>query len=184
MVVPRRPRLMRPISRCFAGSAANGPWSLYVADTQALDYGAISNGWSLNLSIGNPVPSYTDLELTVVPRPPAATVSNNLVYTVGLTNYGPAPATGVVITDVLPSGRGFYVSNNFPGDRQQQRGFDLCRQHPGVRRRHFFQRRRHAGGRHDGDQCVPGCLTTNLKAAPTTRPTWSPRLASRAPIWE
>jgi uncharacterized repeat protein (TIGR01451 family) len=98
----------------FNGTVVNGLWQLFVADTKLLDYGAINNGWSLSLGIGNPVPSYTDLELTVVQSSGVATVSNNLIYTIGLTNYGPAPATGVVITDVLPPGV-IYVSNNFSG---------------------------------------------------------------------
>jgi uncharacterized delta-60 repeat protein/uncharacterized repeat protein (TIGR01451 family) len=98
----------------FNGTAANGLWQLFPADTALLDYGAISNGWSLNLGIGNPVPPSTDLELTVVQSSVVATVSNNLIYTIGLTNFGPAPATGVVITDVLSPGVA-YVSNNFPG---------------------------------------------------------------------
>ena len=98
----------------FSGTAADGTWSLYVADTKTLDYGWISNGWSLNLSTGNPVPSYTDLELSVTAAPALATVGNNLIYTVGLTNYGPAGASGVFITNILPAGL-TYLSNNFPG---------------------------------------------------------------------
>ena len=98
----------------LSGTAANGNWLLYVFDAQLLDYGAISNGWSLNLSTGNPVASYTDLELTVVPSPASATVSNVLIYMVGLTNYGPAAATGVVISNILPPGL-TYLSNNFLG---------------------------------------------------------------------
>jgi uncharacterized delta-60 repeat protein/uncharacterized repeat protein (TIGR01451 family) len=98
----------------LSGAPANGPWALYVADTKILDYGAINGGWSVNLSTGNPVPAYTDLELTVVPSPSAATVSNLLLYTVALTNYGPAGATGVVITNLLPPGLA-YLSNNFAG---------------------------------------------------------------------
>ena len=98
----------------FAGTAANGAWSLYVADAKPQDYGAINNGWSLNLSIGNPVPAYTDLELTVGQSPASATLGNTNVYTVALTNYGPAAATGVIITNILPSGLA-YVSNSFSG---------------------------------------------------------------------
>jgi uncharacterized repeat protein (TIGR01451 family)/uncharacterized delta-60 repeat protein len=98
----------------FNGTIANGAWMLYVADTEVLDYGAINNGWSLSLGIGNPVSPSTDLELSVVQASAAATVSNYLVYTIALTNYGPAPATGVVITDVLPPGVA-YASNNYPG---------------------------------------------------------------------
>jgi uncharacterized repeat protein (TIGR01451 family)/uncharacterized delta-60 repeat protein len=97
----------------FAGTNINGLWSLYVADTESPNYGAISNGWSLNISSGNPVPAYTDLELTVVPSPSSPAVGGVLTYTVGLTNYGPAPATGVFITNIIPSGL-TYLSNNFP----------------------------------------------------------------------
>ena len=60
------------------------------------------------------MPSYTDLELSVVPTTSTATVGNNLVYTVGLTNYGPAGATGVVLTNILPAGL-TYTGNNFAG---------------------------------------------------------------------
>jgi uncharacterized repeat protein (TIGR01451 family) len=45
---------------------------------------------------------------------PTATVGNNLVYAVGLTKYGPAGATGVVITNILPADLA-YSGNNFPG---------------------------------------------------------------------
>jgi uncharacterized repeat protein (TIGR01451 family) len=43
--------------------------------------------------------------------PAAATLSNTLVYTIDVTNYGPAAATNVVITDTLPAGAS-YVSNS------------------------------------------------------------------------
>jgi uncharacterized repeat protein (TIGR01451 family) len=68
----------------------------------------------LNISTGNPVPSDSDLELYVTAAPSLATVSNVLVYSVTLTNYGPAVASGVVISNVVPSGF-TYLSNNFPG---------------------------------------------------------------------
>jgi uncharacterized repeat protein (TIGR01451 family) len=54
------------------------------------------------------------LELTAVASPSSATVSNVLIYTIGLTNYGPAGATGVIITNILPQSV-TYLSNNFPG---------------------------------------------------------------------
>ena len=107
----------------FAGTAANGPWSLYVADTKAQDFGAINGGWSLNLSTGNPVPAYTDLELTVAQSPALATVGNDLIYTVSLTNYGPSPATGVIITNILPPAADLAgVSNNFSGNFASNNG--------------------------------------------------------------
>jgi len=78
------------------------------------DFGMITSGWSLNLGAGNPVPSDADLEISVVPVPSTATVSNVLTYAIGLTNYGPATATGVVVTNPLPSGL-TYQSNTFSG---------------------------------------------------------------------
>jgi uncharacterized repeat protein (TIGR01451 family) len=96
------------------GAVANGIYSLYVADTKLQDYGAINGGWALNIAAGNPVPSDSDLELSVTAAPSIATVSNVLVYSVAVTNYGPANASGVVISNVLPPGF-TYLSNNFPG---------------------------------------------------------------------
>jgi uncharacterized delta-60 repeat protein/uncharacterized repeat protein (TIGR01451 family) len=98
----------------LAGTQANGNWSLYIADTQTGDYGQVSNGWNLNLSTGNPVASYSDLELSVIPAPALATTGNNLVFAVTLTNYGPAAATGVNLTNIIPAGL-TYLSNNFAG---------------------------------------------------------------------
>jgi uncharacterized delta-60 repeat protein/uncharacterized repeat protein (TIGR01451 family) len=93
---------------------ANGIWSLYVADTGAPDTGVISNGWALNISAGNVVPANADLQLAVTIPPTPVTVSNVLTYTIAVTNYGPAVASGVVISNVVPSGL-TYLSNNFPG---------------------------------------------------------------------
>ena len=95
-------------------TVANGIWSLYVADTKLQDYGAVNGGWALNISTGNPVPANSDLELNVTAAPSLVTVSNVLVYSVGLTNYGPAVATGVVISNAVPPGF-TYLSNNFSG---------------------------------------------------------------------
>jgi uncharacterized repeat protein (TIGR01451 family) len=84
---------------------------LWVVDDDTLDSGYISNGWILNISIGSPVESDADLELAVSPSPSNPTLSNTLTYSVTLTNYGPAGATNVVITDVLPAGVSFVGSS-------------------------------------------------------------------------
>jgi uncharacterized repeat protein (TIGR01451 family) len=68
----------------------------------------------LNISAGNVVPANADLQLTVTIPPTPVTVSNVLTYTIAVTNYGPAVASGVVISNVVPSGLA-YLSNNFPG---------------------------------------------------------------------
>lgn len=94
----------------FVGGPPNGTWALWVVDTVTLDAGYISNGWILNISSGQPIESDSDLGVTVSASPAVATVSNVLTYSITVTNYGPAPATNVVITDPIPAGT-FYLTN-------------------------------------------------------------------------
>ncbi|HWD19008.1 MAG TPA: Calx-beta domain-containing protein, partial [Verrucomicrobiae bacterium] len=98
----------------FVGTLANGNWNLWIFDDKALDHGAISNGWTLNLSVGSVVPENSDLEVTVNSSPVAPTTNNVLTYTIGVTNYGPAGATNVVISDFLAPSVA-YVTNSFSG---------------------------------------------------------------------
>jgi uncharacterized repeat protein (TIGR01451 family) len=98
----------------FVGTSPVGEWSLWVLDDKRLDVGGISNGWTLNLTVGQPVPENADLEVTVEAAPAAPTTNNIIVYSIGVTNYGPAGATNVIISDVLP-GSMVYVSNSFAG---------------------------------------------------------------------
>jgi uncharacterized repeat protein (TIGR01451 family)/uncharacterized delta-60 repeat protein len=95
----------------FVGQSPNGIWSLFVANEAFKDQGYISNGWSLSVSTGSPVESDSDLELAMTVAPAAATQSNILTYTVSVTNYGPAGATNVIITDTLPSGVSYVGTN-------------------------------------------------------------------------
>jgi uncharacterized repeat protein (TIGR01451 family) len=95
----------------FIGQSPNGIWSLFVADESYPDQGYISNGWSLSISTGVPVQSDSDLEMVMNATPAAATQSNLLTYSISVTNYGPATATNVIITDTLPSGVS-YVGNS------------------------------------------------------------------------
>jgi uncharacterized repeat protein (TIGR01451 family) len=95
----------------FVGQAPNGTWSLFAADDDYLDQGYISNGWSLSISAGIPVESDSDLELTMTATPPAGSLGSSLTYNISVTNYGPAVATDVVVTDALPSGVTFVSSS-------------------------------------------------------------------------
>jgi uncharacterized repeat protein (TIGR01451 family)/uncharacterized delta-60 repeat protein len=95
----------------FDAESPNGNWSLFVVDDKALDSGYISNGWILNIGTGTPVESDVDLELSLTASPSIATTGNMLVYSLGITNYGPAGATNVVITDPLPPGVA-YIGNS------------------------------------------------------------------------
>ena len=83
---------------------------LFVADDNTLDNGYISNGWTLTVSTGIPVESDADLEMGMTAAPAGITLSNILVYTISVTNSGPAVATNVLITDTLPAGAA-YVSS-------------------------------------------------------------------------
>ncbi len=95
----------------FAGQSPNGNWSLFVADEAYQDHGYISNGWSLNISTGIPVVANSDLELAMTVSPTSATLGNTLTYSITVTNYGPAEATNVWITNTLPAGAS-YVSSS------------------------------------------------------------------------
>jgi uncharacterized repeat protein (TIGR01451 family) len=88
----------------FIGQSPNGIWSLFAADEEYLDQGYISNGWSISISTGSPVESDSDLEMAMTVAPAAATLGNTLTYSISVTNYGPAAATNVWITNTLPSG--------------------------------------------------------------------------------
>ena len=42
-------------------------------------------------------------------------MTSNLTYTLTLTNYGPATATSIVVTDALPAGMAYVSSSPSPG---------------------------------------------------------------------
>ena len=85
------------------GVDPNGVWSLYVSDDTRLEAGAISNGWSLELFLGN---NFTnDLAIT-------QSVPTNLfrgqtaLIALSVTNQGPTNATSVYVTNVIPANVG------------------------------------------------------------------------------
>ena len=98
-----------PNLNTFFATPANGQWLLWVVDTVPFNSGEISNGWILNLSTGIPVEADSDLWVSVLTTSDL-TLSNQFAGTITVTNYGPAPATDVVITEPIPPGVA-YVSN-------------------------------------------------------------------------
>ena len=88
----------------FAGSNPNGSWSLYIIDDTPLDSGAISNGWSLNLSTAALVPTSADLGVSMTASQPGVIATSNVTFTITAANYGPAAASGVVVTNTMPAG--------------------------------------------------------------------------------
>ena len=91
------------LSSLCAGNP-NGAWSLFVIDDAAINAGAISNGWSLTLITSSPVGSAADVGISMTASPSPASVSNNLTFLIAVTNYGPSPSAGVIVTDALPAG--------------------------------------------------------------------------------
>jgi uncharacterized repeat protein (TIGR01451 family) len=64
----------------------------------------------VTLTIGTPA---ADLSITLTNAPDPATVGTDVTYTI--TNGGPAPATGVVVTDHLPAAAAFVSAAASPG---------------------------------------------------------------------
>jgi uncharacterized repeat protein (TIGR01451 family)/uncharacterized delta-60 repeat protein len=95
----------------FAGQPANGNWLLWASDDDTLDQGYISNGWTITINTGIPVEADSDLELAMSSTTTSATLSNALTYTISVTNFGPAIATNVLISDTLPAGVAYVGTN-------------------------------------------------------------------------
>jgi uncharacterized repeat protein (TIGR01451 family) len=86
------------------GGNPNGTWSLFVLDDQSPDSGAISNGWSLTLTLASPVGYSADVGISISTSATNVLVNSNAVFIVGVTNYGPSTSSNVLVSDTLPSG--------------------------------------------------------------------------------
>ncbi|MSU57841.1 MAG: DUF11 domain-containing protein [Pedosphaera sp.] len=87
----------------FNGGSGNGNWSLYVVDDATGDAGLVSGGWSLDITTVNPVSPVADLAVTISGAPAQQLVGSAVIYSITVTNRGPATATGVTVTDNLPA---------------------------------------------------------------------------------
>lgn len=91
----------------FIGNNPNGLWSLFVFDDTPLNSGNISNGWALSLTTAAAVSGASDVGLTMAANMPNVVQSNDVQFTIFLTNYGPSVANNVVVTNLLPAGTVF-----------------------------------------------------------------------------
>jgi uncharacterized repeat protein (TIGR01451 family) len=92
----------------FAGQSANGTWQLWVRDQFGGDSGSIAS-WSLSIApdtslTGGPA---ADITPALSQSSSAIAVGAAITYTATVTNNGASTATGVVLTDVLPTGLTF-----------------------------------------------------------------------------
>jgi len=99
----------------FNGVNPNGNWSLYVFDDSGGDSGAISNGWSLQLSMITPVNQLADLRLAGVAGPNPCMAGDILTYTYTVTNGGPNAAAAVAFTNTLPAGVALVAATSSQG---------------------------------------------------------------------
>ena len=88
----------------FGGVNPNGPWMLYVYDGVNGDLGRIDGGWSLNFITIRALSGAADVGVTTTFSPSTASVGADLTLNVTVANNGPGNATGVLVTNVLPTG--------------------------------------------------------------------------------
>ena len=97
------------------GGNPNGPWGLFVQDDAVFDSGVISNGWVLTLTTANPVGFAADLALSMTAAPGTVLVGSNVVYIIGVTNYGPSASSNAIVSDTLPLSVSLVSSNSTQG---------------------------------------------------------------------
>jgi uncharacterized repeat protein (TIGR01451 family) len=99
----------------FNGGNPNGLWSLYVYDDTPGNDGSIANGWTLGLTMVNPInpPGTLALGMTHLPDPVYA--GNYLTSQITVTNLSPSGATNVVLIDTLPAAVDFVSASASQG---------------------------------------------------------------------
>jgi uncharacterized repeat protein (TIGR01451 family) len=97
------------------GGNPNGTWELFVQDDAVFDSGVISNGWVLTLTTANPVGFAADLALSMTAASGTVLVGSNVVYIIGVTNYGPSASSNAIVSDTLPSSVSLVSSNSTQG---------------------------------------------------------------------
>jgi uncharacterized repeat protein (TIGR01451 family) len=99
----------------FNATDPQGIWSLYVVDDTTGDAGSIAGGWSLSLTVVDPVNPTADLVIGITDTPDPIYVGSGLTYNITVANNGPVAATGVTVTDALPAGLNFVSASPSQG---------------------------------------------------------------------
>lgn len=93
------------------GGNPNGNWELFVQDDEPLNFGYLSNGWAITLTTGNPIGYVADNSLTMSASATNVLPNSDVVFSIGVTNYGPSTASNVVVSDAFPVGFTFVSAN-------------------------------------------------------------------------
>ena len=88
----------------FNGINPNGTWSLYIVDDTSGDGGQLTGGWSLAITTVNPINPAANIEVAISPKTGSAFVGQEVTYLIGVTNHGPAAATSLSLTNIVPTG--------------------------------------------------------------------------------
>jgi uncharacterized repeat protein (TIGR01451 family) len=118
-----------PITPTNSATFVNGSWTgnltCLAPATNVLLHADDGNGHN---GTANPfdVLLENDLSLTVVDSPHPVSVGANLTYTLTVANTGPAPATGVVVTNQLPATVNFLSATSSQGTCTQSGGVVTC----------------------------------------------------------
>jgi uncharacterized repeat protein (TIGR01451 family) len=107
----------------FKGTDPNGTWSLFVFDDTSEDGGSIGDGWSLTVTTMDTI---SDLAVTQRETPNPSAVGTNLTFTLTVTNFGPAGASAVKLTDPLPAGLNLLSLTNSSGVCGNSNGVATC----------------------------------------------------------
>lgn len=86
------------------GGNPNGNWYLFIQDLQVQNSGMVSNGWSVALTTANPVGFVADDYIAMSASPTNVLSGANVLFTIGVTNYGPSTSSNVEVSDTFPDG--------------------------------------------------------------------------------
>jgi uncharacterized repeat protein (TIGR01451 family) len=94
----------------FNTLSPNGTWDLFVVDDDVGVNGRIA-GWSLNIQTSDPVGAAADMLVSASVDPNPVVLGNPFSSTITISNLGPATASNVGLSDVMPASLHFMSAN-------------------------------------------------------------------------